>query len=89
MASGGGGRRPIDQVRQIPQAPQLLEPWVGAESIHQQSRLGEPSLPDDLFHGAVEPLVERLEEVLRPEITDTLIGGVVEQDRAQKGLLGL
>jgi len=71
-------------------AAQFLERRVGAELLGQQDRVGQLAAADVALQRAVEAAVERLEEMLALElVVQPLIGGVVEQNRAQQRLLGL
>ncbi len=88
---GGVGpwRGAVHQIGQIAQPAQLIEGGVLAEPLHHHDRLGQLALLDVLFDGREQPGVERLIEVARLQlVAQPLEHAVVEQQRAQQGLLG-
>jgi hypothetical protein len=90
VVCGVGGRgRAVDQVGKIAEAAQLVEGGIGLEPLHDDDGLGQHAAADVLLGYAVEPTVERLVKVARVQlVAQPLIGAVVEQDGAQKRLLG-
>ena len=59
----GGGRRPINQIRQIADPPKFFEGGIAAELLSQQDRFGQLPLADMGFDDRIEALMERLVEV--------------------------
>ena len=86
----GRGRRPVHQIGQVAQAPQLLERRIAGELLGDQDRLGQLPLADRGLDGAVEAAMEGLEEVPCLQVVpQALEDGVVVEQRPQQGLLGL
>ncbi len=85
-----GRRRAVHQVGQIAEPAQFLKGHVASEPLHQHDGLGQLALADVLFHSREQAGVEGFVEVVGLQsVAHAFVGGIVEQDRAQQGLLGL
>ena len=86
----GGGGSAVDQVGEVADAAELLERRIPAELFGDQDRFRQLAATHGGLDGLEQAAVERLVEMLtRQAVEDPLIGGVVIEEHAQKGLFGL